>query len=369
MRVLYFTRAQSPHDLRFTQALAATPHQVFVLCLEPDPTRVWPEGIREIEWEGIDTKHGWLKMVCQVGRLKRGLRLMQPDLVHAGPIQGAAYLTALARFHPLVSMSWGSDLMMEADRSFLQQKITRFTLARTDVLVGDCACLGARAASFGFDLSRYYQFPWGVDLDHFSPKGSTSLREKLGWQEKIVLLSTRSADPIYGLDVLVDAFIHAQERNPELRLILLGRGVADSEHANRLKARGLDEKVHFGGMATLHELPDVYRSADFYISASRSDGSSVSLMEALACGLPVIVSDIPGNREWVTEGDQGWLFKDGDSGDFTAKILSAAAQMDIITPIKNANRTLAEKRADWNKNFPVLLRAYEKAAELAGTRD
>ena len=56
----------------------------------------------------------------------------------------------------------------------------------------------------------------------------------------------------------------------------------------------------------------MYRAADLYLSASHSDGSSVSLMEALGCGLPVLVSDIPGNREWVTDGEQGWLFPDGD---------------------------------------------------------
>ncbi len=369
MRILYFTRTQSPHDLRFIQALAATRHQVFVLCLEPDVEHVWPEGIREIEWEGIDTKHGWLKMVSQIGRLKRGLHLMKPDLVHAGPIQSAAYLTVLAGYHPLVSMSWGSDLMLEANRSFLQQLITRYTLARTDVLVGDCACVGAKAVSFGFDLARYYQFPWGVDLDHFSPIGSTNLRHKLGWQNKTVLLSTRSAEPIYGLDVMVNAFLTAQKLKPDLRLIMLGKGLEQSGYAKMIGDHGLEEKVYFGGMATLDELPDVYRSADFYLSASHSDGSSVSLMEALACGLPVIVSDIPGNREWINEGENGWLFKDGDAGEFAAKILLAAGQMDSLNTMKPKNRQLAENRADWSKNFPVLLDAYEKAHAMAGSLD
>jgi hypothetical protein len=81
MKVLYFTRTQSPHDLRFTQALAATEHQVFVLCLEPVVGRQWPGDITEIEWQGIDTSHGWLKMISQVGRFKRGLRILNPDAV------------------------------------------------------------------------------------------------------------------------------------------------------------------------------------------------------------------------------------------------------------------------------------------------
>jgi glycosyltransferase involved in cell wall biosynthesis len=92
-------------------------------------------------------------------------------------------------------------------------------------------------------------------------------------------------------------------------------------------------------------------------------------MEALASGLPVVVSDIPGNLEWVEEGKQGWLFKDGNAQDFTQKILLAARQLDLLDPMKTGNRALAEQRADWKKNFPVLLEAYETAFGAMGSHD
>jgi glycosyltransferase involved in cell wall biosynthesis len=369
MKVLYFTRTQSPHDLRFTKALASTNHQVYVLCLEPDPTHIWPNDIQEIAWQGIDTKHGWLAMLSQIGRLKRGLRLMKPDLVHAGPIQGPAYLTALAAFHPLVSMSWGSDLMLDANRNLATRLITRFTLKHTDILVGDCACVGGKAQSFGFNQKNYLQFPWGVDLQHFTPNGSASLREKLGWQNEVVLLSTRALEPLYGVDGLLAAFGYASRKNPRLRLMLFGKGSLEADFRQLVPAYDLQGKVYFGGNASLEELPDVYRSADVYLSASHSDGTSVSLMEALACGLPVIVSDIPGNLEWVSEGRQGWLFKDGDVDDFSQKILLAASQIKELDQIKNGNRVLAEERADWPKNFKVLLKAYDLAFQTVGSHD
>lgn len=368
MKVLYFTRTQSPHDLRFTQALAATEHQVFVLCLEPMAGRQWPGKITEIEWQGIDTHQGWLKMFSQIGRLRRGLRILNPDIVHAGPIQSAAFLTALAGFHPLVSMSWGSDLMLEADRNLWQRLVTGYSLKHTDVLVGDCACVGKKARSFGFKKG-YCQFPWGVDLQHFSPSGNFTLRKKLGWQDKTVLLSNRSLAPLYGVDVLLKAFATASAENSNLRLLLFGKGPLDSQFRQFVIDHDLVDKVHFGGNASLEELPDVYRSSDFYLSASHSDGSSVSLMEALACGLPVVVSDIPGNLEWVKEGEQGWLFKDGDTQDFSQKILLAALQLGRLGEMKTGNRALAEQRADWNRNFLVLLEAYKTAFALKGAHD
>lgn len=369
MKVLYFTRTQSPHDLRFTQALAATEHQVFVLCLEPVVGRQWPGNIIEIAWQGINPNDVGQTLNDQLQRLSAVLENINPDLVHAGPVQTAAYYTAKVGFHPLVTMSWGSDLMLEADENPFSQFVTNYTLQHTDVLVGDCACVGKKAELFGFTNPNYFQFPWGVDLQHFSPVGSASLREKLGWQDKVVLLSNRSFAPLYGVDVLLKAFSSAFTENSNLRLLLYGKGGQESQFRQFVIDQDLVNIVHFGGQASLDELPDIYRSSDVYLSASHSDGTSVSLMEALASGLPVVVSDIPGNLEWVEEGRQGWLFKDGDAQEFSQKILLATSQVNGLGKMKTGNRALAEQRADWNKNFPVLLEAYETAYTAVGSHD
>jgi L-malate glycosyltransferase len=100
--------------------------------------------------------------------------------------------------------------------------------------------------------------------------------------------------------------------------------------------------------------------ADIYISPSHVDGSSVTLMEALASGLPCLVSDIPGNREWVEEGVNGWLFRDGDVDDLAEKILNAIKSRRSWGRIGKAARKTAEERADWRKNFGKLLETYEK---------
>ena len=363
MRVLYLTRGQSPHDLRFTRALAQTPHQVFVACLETQTASPWPAGITEVKKVEPVTGNFWETFSPRVKQVRRIIEVVKPDLIHAGPIQEIAFWVVVAKFHPLVSMSWGSDLMRQAESSLWNRWVTRYTLGYSDVLVGDCDCVGQKAASFGFSLDRYKKFPWGVDLEHFILAGSANLRTSLGWQDKILLLSNRSLEALYGVDVIVNAFIQARQTNPDLRLLLYGRGSQEEKLRQTLQNSGNEPYVHFGGFAEYDQLPDVYRSADLYLSASHSDGSSVSLMEALACGLPVLVSDIPGNLEWVREGENGWLFRDGSADELAQKILLAAEQVKQLKTIKENNRRLAEERADWKKNFPVLLEAYELAVQ------
>jgi glycosyltransferase involved in cell wall biosynthesis len=84
-------------------------------------------------------------------------------------------------------------------------------------------------------------------------------------------------------------------------------------------------------------------------------------MEALASGCPVLVSDIPGNREWVTEEIQGWLFPDGDAEALAERILVAVKNKHKLVEMRQAARQTAEQRADWQKNSAELLRAYQLA--------
>jgi glycosyltransferase involved in cell wall biosynthesis len=84
-------------------------------------------------------------------------------------------------------------------------------------------------------------------------------------------------------------------------------------------------------------------------------------MEALACGRPVLVSDIPANMEWVSEGVNGWLFPDGDTAALAQKILEIMDRRHELDAVSRAARKSAEQRADWSKNFAVLLQAYQQA--------
>jgi len=83
-------------------------------------------------------------------------------------------------------------------------------------------------------------------------------------------------------------------------------------------------------------------------------------MEALASGLPCLVSDIPGNREWIEDGVNGWLFRDGGVDDLAAKISSAIESRKSFKKIGESARRTAEEKADWEKNFGKLLETYDK---------
>jgi glycosyltransferase involved in cell wall biosynthesis len=369
VRILYFSRDYTPHDHRFLSALAGTSHDVFYLRLEDKglnlETRPLPEGIRAIEWWSGGRRFNWLDLARSIIFLRSLLDRLKPDLVHAGPVQNPAGLIAAAGFHPLVTMSWGSDLLVGARRG-VGRAAARYTLSRSDAFVCDCQAVRESAEKLGMPSDQIVVFPWGVDLERFSPGESMRLRRELGWESDLVLLSSRAWEPQYGVDQVVEAFIAAAKVAPRLRLILLGNGSQGQRLRERIEAAGLQDKVHFGGQVRNDALPEYYRAADLYVSASHSDGSSVSLMEAMASGLPALVSDIPGNREWVTPGEHGWWFEDGEPKALAGCMQAACTRQADLATMGQLSHEKAVQKANWSENFQRLLEAYDLARAVEG---
>jgi len=387
MRILYFSRDYTPHDHRFLTALAQSEHQVYYMQLERRghalEDRALPPQIEQVVWRGGQSPARLKDGPRLLFDLKRVIRQVQPDLIQAGSLQRAAFLVALAGFHPLLSMSWGYDLLLDAERNAAWRWATRYTLRHSDALLGDCDTIRQLAIAHGMPGDCIVTFPWGIDLEHFCPGADDkplyphidgSSIEAGNQPPPFTLLSTRGWEPIYGTETIARAFVQASPQRSELRLVMLGNGsqaplfrqilAGDGRIVERQTAPfepGQFDRVLLPGHVSYTELPRYYHSADLYVAATHSDGTSISLLEAMACGRPVLVSDIPGNREWVTPGENGWLFPEGDADALAQAILKAVEERERLPEMGRAARRLAEQRADWKKNFPQLFDAYQLA--------
>ena len=325
MRILYFSKSYTPHDYRFLSSLSRTDHQVFFLQLEParrqTEDRPVPENVQQIPWAGGRHEFRWRDVPRLTFDLRHLTRKIKPDLIHAGPIQNCAFLAALSGFRPILAMSWGYDLVMDADKSAWMRWVTRYTLKRSAFFTSDANVSRDKAVAFGMDPQKTVIFPWGTDIEHFTPKNVPTFQQLN--VPTFTLFCSRTWESIYGVDVLARAFVKVANSNPDVNLILLGGGSQGQKIRQILTSGDVMDRVHFGGHVGHKDLPRWDHMADLYISPSHVDGSSVTLMEALASGLPCLVSDIPGNREWIQDGVNGWLFRDGDVNDLAGKILDS----------------------------------------------
>jgi L-malate glycosyltransferase len=363
MKIIYFSLDYTPHDHRFLSALSESEHQVYYVRLQrgarQTESRPVPENIEIAQWAGGQKPFEWRDLPKLAFDFQRLTQKIKPDLIHAGPIQTCAFIAVLTGFRPILTMSWGFDLMKDVYRNWRWEWITKYVLRNTQYFTSDAFVTRDKAVTLGMNPEKTIVFPWGVDLKHFVPNP-----ESRGSNNGFTIFCNRSWEPNYGVDVLARAFVKVAQQNSDVSLMLLAGGSQGPLIRQILSTGGVMDRVTFTGQIGQKDLPRYYHMADLYISPSHVDGSSVSLMEALACGLPCLVSDIPANKEWVSEGQNGWLFKDGDHNELAAKILKAIELRPQLSKIGKNARAIAEEKANWPRNVEKLLEAYEKCQKL-----
>lgn len=370
MRVLYLTDNASIHNRRFLEKLAASGHEVlhWNLTAENAFNSSLPDGVTSVLSSSRLEPNAPLSCYRDfLPKFRSSLNELRPDLIHAGPVQTAGYLAALAEFHPVLIMSWGSDLLVDSERNGEWTAATRIALQNADAFFCDCDTVLKKANSFReFSQSQVVKFPWGVKAGDFSPSGPTpSDRRLIKERGTTTFIYTRSWSPLYGTEVLLDAFVRAYSANRYLRLLLVGKGSDDPSIQEYVAAHQFEHCVFAFGPQPTESLPGWFRAADAYISCAKSDGTSISLLEAMSTGLPVIVTDIPSNREWVNEPENGYLSESGSSESVADKMLQVASiSSNDRESISQRNQLIVKNRADWDRNFPLLLSMYERLVAL-----
>lgn len=365
MRILYFSDNNSDHNRRFLEKLASFGHDVcFLDATQTSLAENWlPRGVERVRLKlSLRRDAGPSQFAGLLSEFQFLLKEFRPDLVHAGPVQTCGYVAALSDFHPLVVMSWGSDMLVHADRNAEWRHATKIALGAADGFFCDCETVREAAQDrVAIPNERIAQFPWGIRRGAFSPHGPAVSQEKSGLSpDAFTFISTRSWEPLYDTEVLLQAFHRAYRENNRLRLLLLGDGSMAGRVENFIANHGLNQAVFAPGVIATTEMPRWFRAASAYVSCTRSDGTSISLLEAMATGLPAVATDIASNREWITEGENGWLATAGSHEEFAEKLLRAASlPASDLEAVSTRNQKIVAERADWDKNFPNLLRLYE----------
>ena len=311
LRVLMLGTANHPHVEHLALAMSERGFDVVVGGdIEPSlPASALPPAgiqVREAPPHPRRTIRGVVAHVRWVRSLVRELR---PDVVHANWFPGFGVAAALAGASPLVAMAWGSDVFRANRR---QQLANRYVARRADLVMTDSAALLGRLHDLGADPDRTLLVNWGVDLKLFAPApGSKSaLRERLGLGAGPVILSPRSLSPVYNIPTILAAFERVRERFPDAQLLVKHMAV----DARALEAETLGAGVRLVGHVPYEEMADYYKAADICVSIASSDSSPRSAWEALACGCPLVLSDLPWVHELIEPGRHAVVVPDRDRG-------------------------------------------------------
>ncbi|TPW73546.1 glycosyltransferase [Schumannella sp. 10F1B-5-1] len=317
MRLAYLSdRIDRTHDLRFLDAWEAS---------------------------GVET----LAVPVGSAHLERELGRFAPDVVQAGPIGAVTAAVSQVWQGALIVTSWGFDLI-GPDR--VDASLAERAIRRAELLFVDNLAVERRVLELGAEPTGIARFAWGVDLARIG------LTRRARSNPAPTVVSARSHEPLYDVGTAIRAIAIARRSVPDLRAIIAGDG-SETVHLRGLAHElGLDDSVEFVGRLAQTDLDAALADSDVYLSASLTDGSSITLLEAMALGTRCCVSDIPGNAEWIDE-RTGWTFPVGDPTRAAAGILAALNPEGDDRARAAAARVAAE--ADWaqtSARLPALAR-------------
>lgn len=221
---------------------------------------------------------------------------VQPDVVHANWFKNA-FVYLLYGAAPMVAMAWGSDVYRAGRLERLQN---RFVARRAGMVMADSEDLLERLLELGAARDRAAVLNWGIDLEEFSPaeRPRSEIRAELGLPDGRIMLSPRALRDVYNPRTIIDAFELLAERDPELQLILK-HAHSDEPDLGPLR---YPDRVHFVGHVPYDRMADYFRAADVCVSVPSSDSSPRSVWEAMGCGCPCVVSDLPWAHELIEDG-------------------------------------------------------------------
>lgn len=206
----------------------------------------------------------------------------------------------------------------------------------------------------------------GVDLERFRLSGGDrSFRQRFlresDWDgEDVVLGLTARMDPVKNLPWLVRAFSRLAADHPRVRLLLLGDG-PDRETVRRLVAElGLESKVRL--VSWSDDIAAYYHCMDILVLCSLSEGTSMTVLEAMASGLPVVASRVGGNPELVADGQTGWLFDPDAEDQFLEHLIPLIAQPDLRRAMGRRGRERVEAHFSLGEMLSRYARLYRQAA-------
>jgi len=367
----------SVHVRRWAEHFAARGFDVHIVTFYP-PQQTSPRGVtvdflrrRAVNAGGgggssgtrdaLSRFPGLLRLATATRLVQAGFRgtvaRLRPDLVHAHYVSDYGFLAAITGRHPLVVSAWGSDLLVDPKRSVVTRAMVRWVLSRSQLVTYDSRQVAGAARGLGARPAQLLEVVMGVEEEYMklASKAPPPARRAP------LIVSLRSLErPLYNVELILRAMPDVLRAQPEAHLVI-GNDGALRPHLEQVAAElGVSGSVEFVGFVERPgALAELLSRAAVYVSIPSSDGTSVTLLEAMAAGAYPVVSDLLSNGEWIDKGGGG-LVRVGAPRELAAAIVRGLADPDRRESAARRNLDVVRSRGLWEQNMQRVEDAYRR---------
>lgn len=260
-----------------------------------------------------------LSIFKKIGELRKIILTQKPDIIHLHQINRLAYFVARANANtgiPIITTAWGSDVLLVPERNFIFRKLTTFVIKKSKYVTADAQIMIDAMMKLVPQKQKYIHLQYGID------KVTPEVKQQ-------IIYSNRLHRPLYNIDKIINDFFEFSKTHNDWMLHIAGKDVETDALKKQVNDLGIKNKVKFLGWMNKEENNHQYAISKMYVSIPSSDGTSVSLLEAMSADCIPVVSDLPANREWIRDGVNGVIKNENQNPFEAALALNANACIQI----------------------------------------
>lgn len=274
-------------------------------------------------------------VVFNVCKLRRIMKKFNPSIVHAHQANSVGFISGLANKnrYPHVLTTWGDDVLIFPKKGPVFRMLARISLKYADAITAD-------AKSMEEAIHLFYK-KVDVTIANFG----IEIFENTTVSRENIIYSNRLHSDLYNIDKVILGCRDFLKNNSDWKLIVAGAGTNTEQLKELANKLDLGTQIEFVGFLNPIENRTNYLRSKIYVSIPNTDGTSVSLLEAMAYGCIPLVSDLPSNREWITDGENGLIVNDFNVAEALIKVATLDSQRAI-----RKNKEIIEQRAGKKSN-------------------
>ncbi len=360
MKIIILSDANSIHTRRWASALSHKSIELIVFSLfalkEELLSFYYNNKIRvisaDLEKYGI-TKYSpvLIKPIyfLALKKLKKEIKSFSPDLIHAHYASSYGILAALCKFKPYYISIWGDDIVIRK-KNFLLKKLLKYSFKNSENLFSTSNIIDDHIKN-EFNC-RTTIIPFGVDTNLFKP-----IKAMKGKPIKIGII--KSLEPYNGIEYLIDAFnILMKKKILDVELKILGEGSNAKKLKKYVNNLGLNDHVIFEGQIKHTDIVPYYNELSIFACPSLRESFGVSVLEASACGLPVIANNIGGLKDIVVHGKTGYLIDTLNIKEFAFYLEKLILDNDLRKKMGKNGRNFTKEKYEWSNCVDSLISNY-----------
>jgi L-malate glycosyltransferase len=346
MKICYIAGAYSIHTQRWVNFFSKKGHEVYLITEPP----VCANDFHNVKIYLFEEKSSVWRHYKKLLSIPKLVRTIKPDILHSHWVTTWGFYGALCGYHPHVLTAWGSDIKIAPQKSIIKKWLAMFALRSADCITCDADHMAISIEKLGGPSDKIKVINFGTDIEYFSPdKKDAGIKQHLKVDiDSPLVISVRNLHPVYDVGTLINSIPFVLKAVPQTIFVIAGEGPQRQYLTELSESLGIGKSIRFIGSLPSQDMARYLASSDVYVSTAMSDGGiAASTAEAMACSLPVIITDVGDNRQWVKDGEQGFVIPVSDSQLLGNKIVELLNNPHLRKRFGEASREIIKEKNNY----------------------